>query len=104
MSGNKYEAAMAQLEQEVTLHPDAHMLFKKTVEEQPTAVSTIMTQISLKAGLKRWGPRAKKALNLEMKNLHLQDTFESRHFRDLTSKEKSKVLDSHMLFKENRSG
>ena len=38
MSGNKYEAAMAQLEQEGTLYPDAHMLFQQTEKEQPTAV------------------------------------------------------------------
>ena len=33
MSGNKYEAAVAQLEQEGTLHPDAHMLFQQTAKE-----------------------------------------------------------------------
>ena len=104
MSGNKYEAAMAQLEQEGTLHPDAHMLFQQTAKEQPTAVSTIMTQLSLKAGLKRWGPRAKKSLNSEMKQLHLRDTFEPRNFRDLTRKEKAEVLESHLFLKEKRSG
>ena len=63
MSRKKYEAVMAQLEQEGTLHPDVHMLFQQTAIEQPTAVSTIMTQLSIKAGLKRSVPRAKKALN-----------------------------------------
>ena len=63
MSRNKYEAAIAQLGKEVTLYPDAHILFQQTAEEEPTAVSTIITQLSLKAGLKRWVPIAKKALN-----------------------------------------
>ena len=61
-------------------------------------------QLSLKAGLKRWGPRSKNALNSEIKQLHLRDTFEPRHFSDLTSKEKAEVLDSHMFLKEKRSG
>ena len=67
MSGNKYEAAMAKLEQEVTLHSDAHMLFQQTAKEQTIVVSTIITQLYLKSGLKQWGPIAKKALNSEMK-------------------------------------
>ena len=62
-----------------------------------------MTQLSLKACLKRWGPRAKKAMNSETKQLHLQDTFKPRHFHDLTRKQKAKVLESHMFRKENRS-
>ena len=46
MSGTKYEAIMAQLEQHGTLHPDAHMLFNQSPEEKPTIVSVIMTQLS----------------------------------------------------------
>ena len=38
-----------------------------------------------------------------MKQLHLRDTFKQRHFRNLTSKEKSEVLESHMFIKEKRS-
>ena len=63
-----------------------------------------MTQLSLKEGLNRWGTIEKQDLNSEMKQLHLQYTFELRHFRDLTRKEKAEVLESRMFLKEKRSG
>ena len=47
MSGNIYEKVMAQLYKQGTLHPEAHMLFNLSVEEQPAVVSEKMTQISL---------------------------------------------------------
>ena len=46
MSGTKYETIMAQLEQHVMLHPDAHMFFNQALEEKLTIVSVIMTQLS----------------------------------------------------------
>ena len=46
MSGTKYETIMAQLEQHETLHPDAHMFFNQVLEENPTIMSVIMTQLS----------------------------------------------------------
>ena len=46
MSGTKYETIMAQLEQHGTLHPNAHMFFNQALEEKPTIVSVIMTQLS----------------------------------------------------------
>ena len=36
-------------------HPDTHMLFDTVLSEtEPDAVAVIMTQLSLRAGLKRW--------------------------------------------------
>ena len=55
MSGKTYEKVMTQLDKLGTLHADAHMLFNLSVEEQPSVVSAIMTQLSLKVGLKTWG-------------------------------------------------
>ena len=37
---------VAQLEQHGMLHPDAHMFFNQALEEKPTIVSVIMTQLS----------------------------------------------------------
>ena len=37
---------MAQLEQHGTLYLDAHMFFNQALEEKPTIVSVIMTQLS----------------------------------------------------------
>ena len=45
MSGTKYETIMDQLEQHGTLHPDTQMFFNQELEEKPTMVSVIMTQL-----------------------------------------------------------
>ena len=45
MSGTKYETIMAQLEQHGTFHPDSHMFFNQALEEKPTIVSVVMTQL-----------------------------------------------------------
>ena len=45
MSGKTYEKVMAQLDKQETLHPYANMLFNLSVEERPSVVSEIMTQL-----------------------------------------------------------
>ena len=52
MAGYKYAIAVAQLEYHGVLHPDAHMLFIPMQEEHPDVITSIMTQLSLKAGFK----------------------------------------------------
>ena len=53
MSGKHHETINTQLECEETLHPDAHMcLCQELIEEIPDVASVIMTQLSLKAGMK----------------------------------------------------
>ena len=71
----KYAYAATQLKshephvfQPVVLHPDAHMFFnQREHQEQPDVVAAIMTQLSLKAGLKQWGDKATEAVRSEMK-------------------------------------
>ena len=80
MTGSKYALAVTQLENHGALHPDAHMaFFQHSMEEQPDVVAAIMTQLSLKAGLKEWGEEAKEAVRSEMKQMHLRDTFKPMH-------------------------
>ena len=86
MSGKTYLKVMDQLDKQGTLHPDAHLLFNLSVEEQTSIVSEIMTQLSLKVELKTWGEKGRKAMNLETRQLHLCDTFEPRHRHDLSAK------------------
>ena len=52
MIGSKYAVAMAQMENKGALHMYAQILFIKIQEEKPDVITDIMTQISLKAGLK----------------------------------------------------
>jgi hypothetical protein len=42
-------------------------------------VGAIMTQLSLKAGLKQWDEEAFMAAQFEMKQLHFRNTFKPKH-------------------------
>jgi hypothetical protein len=57
MSGSsKYAYAVTQLETQAVLHPDLHMFLQSDFyQSEPAAVAAIMTQLSLKVGLKAWG-------------------------------------------------
>ena len=59
--------AVTQLEDHGKLHPDTHMAFLQCeMEAQPDAAAAMMTQLSMKAGLKAWGKGAEKAAKAEM--------------------------------------
>ena len=105
MKGNKYAHAMTQMESEGALYPDAHMFFNECMEQsEPDVVAMIMTQLSLKSGLKQWGKPAKEAVKSEMKQLHFRDTFKPLHWQEMTPTQKGSVLESHMFLKEKRDG
>ena len=70
------------------------VLFNKMQSESPMVVATIMTQLSMKAGLKAWGDPAKAAVKEEMKQLHMRDTFQPRHWKSLTPEEKEWLLET----------
>ena len=56
MSRNRYAYANANMAEHEVLHPYAHMLFNRAaVQNKPDGTAVIMNQISLKAGLKKWG-------------------------------------------------
>ena len=61
---------VTQLEESM-LNPDAHMFVQEDFYlADPDVVAAIMTQLSLKAGLREWGDQARKAAHSEMKQLH----------------------------------
>lgn len=105
--GKRYGYATAQLEAEQILHPDQHIFMhiwkhKHMYQADAEDVAAIMTQLSLKAGLKMWGHKAKAALHSEMKQLHLRETFKPMRWHALTKIQKLSVLESHMFLKEKR--
>jgi hypothetical protein len=73
-------------------------------QSEPDVVAAIMTQLSLKAGLKAWGKQAQKAVHSEMKQLHFRDTFNPMRWSELTHTQRQSVLESHMFLKEKRTG
>jgi hypothetical protein len=79
---SKYAYAVTQLESQGALYPDAHMFFQQDIyQSEPNIVAAIMTQLSLKAGLKAWGTEAKEVVHSEMKQLHFRDTFNPMHWK-----------------------
>jgi hypothetical protein len=82
LSGTKYNYAVTQLEQQGVLNPDAHMFVQEDFyQAEPDVVAIIMTQLSLKAGLKAWGDdKAHMAAHSEMKQLHMRSTFKPKHW------------------------
>ena len=105
MTGSKYSYAVTQLEKHGVLHPDAHMFVQRDFYlAEPDVAAMIMTQLSLKSGLKQWGDRAYEAAYSEMKQLHLRDTFRPMHWKELAPLQKKMILESHMFLKKKRTG
>jgi hypothetical protein len=105
LSGTKYSYAVTQLESLGMLHPDAYMFIQDDFyQSDPDVIAMVMTQLSLKAGLKAWGHKAHDAARNEMKQLHMRDTFKPMHWRELSHTQCHMVLESHMFLKEKRDG
>ena len=68
MSGSKYSFAVEQLEWKGVLHPDADMSVQEDFyQAEPDVVSAVMTQLSMKVGLREWVDKALSAVKSEMK-------------------------------------
>jgi hypothetical protein len=105
LTGTRYSYAVTQLENFGTLNPDAHMFVQEDFyQTEPDVVAAIMTQLSLKSGLKEWGDRAREAVESEMKQLHFRNTFKPMHWSELTDTQRKTVLESHLFLKEKRDG
>jgi hypothetical protein len=105
LSGSKYSYAVTQLESHGVLHPDAHMFTQGDFyQSEPDVVAMVMTQLSLKAGLKAWGNKAHTAARNEMKQLHMRNTFKPKHWHQLSHAQRQMVLECRMFLKEKRDG
>jgi hypothetical protein len=100
MTGFKYYYAVTQLENQGVLNLDAHMFVQDDFHQaEPDVVAAIMTQLSLKVGLKEWGDQGFKAAQSEMNQLHFRETFKPNHWRDLSKAQRQNVLESHIFLK-----
>jgi hypothetical protein len=105
ISGSKYSYAVTQLESQGVLNPDSHMTVQEDFyQAEPDVVAAMMTQLSLKAGLKEWGEEAFMATQSEMKQFHFRNTFKPKHWRELGQVQRHTVLESHMFFKQKWDG
>jgi hypothetical protein len=73
--------------------------FSQIYQSEADVVAAIMTQLSLKAGLKAWGKQAQKAVHLKMKQLHFRGTFNPMRWTELIHTQRQSVLESHMFLK-----
>jgi hypothetical protein len=56
----------------------------------------------MKAGLKRFGRKGEAAVFKELNQLRLRETFEPVDSMQLSSKERKKVMESHVFLKHKR--
>jgi hypothetical protein len=57
-----------------------------------------ITQLSMKAGLKRFSKKGEAALSKKLNQLHLLETFEPVDSMQLSSKERKKVMESQQAY------
>ncbi len=105
MTGSKYSYAIMQLETHGVLHPDSHMFVQEDFNQSdPDVMAHIMTQLSLKSGLKQWGNKGYVVVMSEMKQLHFSNMFKPKHWSELSKTQHQTVLESHMFLKEKWDG
>jgi hypothetical protein len=105
MSGSKYSYAVTQLESQGVLNPDSHMFVQDDFyQDEPDVMAAIMTQLSLKSGLKEWGEVAFTAAQSDMNQLHFWNTFKPKHWRELSQVQRQTIFESHMFLKKKRDG
>jgi len=105
MTGSKHSHAVTQLKKQGVLHPDAHTFSQDDFcQSDPDVVAVVMTQLSLKTGLKAWGEKANDAAFNEMKQLHFRSAFKPWHWRDLSHAQRQMVPESRAFLKEKRDG
>jgi hypothetical protein len=89
MKGKSYQYAATQL---------------ASKKQHPQIVEMILTQLTLKAAITKWGKKATTAAESEMRQLHWRNTFKPVHYADLTSDQRKNILESHIFLTEKRTG
>ena len=80
------------------LHPESHMFFNQGItRHEPDVVGSIITHLSLKAGLKRWGKKGRDEIHSEMNQLHMRDTFLPLHWKNMLYDQRKQTLEFHMF-------
>ena len=98
MTGKKYaETTAATLNQ--MIHPDTHMQMNLG-PSWDHVVHYAMTQLSMKAGLKRWVTKGSQVVSNELSQLNIRDTFRPINPKSLSKSNYDKVLESHLLLKQ----
>ena len=105
MSGPKYSYSVTELESQGVLNPYANMFVQEEFyQADPNVVASVMTQLSLKSGLRAWEDKVYTSVQSKMKELNFRNTFNPKHRRELNHKQSQTGLESHMFLKEKIYG
>jgi uncharacterized protein YuzE len=105
MSGSKFFYAVTQIESQGVFKHNAHMFVQEDFYQAETdVVAAIMTQLSLKDGLKERGDEAFMDAQSEMNQLDFRNMFKPKHWRELSQVQRHTVLESHMFLKQKWDG
>ena len=91
-TGKKYAETTETTIDQTKIHPDTHMSLNEG-QAWDHVVHYTMTQLSMKAGLKRWGTKGKQAVTNELSQLNMRDTFQPINPKTLLKNEYGKVLE-----------
>jgi hypothetical protein len=80
MTGKRYNYTTTVLEP--TVHPDQHVYSRQDPPISVQMVAAVMTQLSMKAGIKHWRKAARDACKAEMYQLLRRETFEPLAWED----------------------
>ena len=67
-------------------------------------VDAIMAQLSMKAAIKKWGKYAELAITNKMKQRHWRNSYQPKHWHDLSKTQKDKIIQSHIFVEQKRDG
>jgi hypothetical protein len=111
MSGNKYAVALTQIAASLKESKHAMSMAQMLVKPMPKGahrkadvVGMIIAQLSMKAAIKKWGVEAEYPITKEMKQLHLCDSYKTKHWHGLTKKQKGQILKSQIFVEQKRDG
>ena len=86
MKGNKYAVALTQIKTSLYGSQDALSMAQRSVKLMSNGfqrcadiVGMIMAQLSMKAGIKKWGEVTEQAITMEMKQLHWRNSYKPIH-------------------------
>ena len=102
--GTKYNVALTQVTKSLqgsknatSLAQMSIKLMSKGVHHKADTIGAIMAQLSMKAAIKKWGGDAELAITNEMKQLHWRNSYQPKHWNELSKTQKDQILKSHIF-------
>ncbi len=65
-------------------------------------VGMVMTQVSMRLALKKWGKATEQVITIETKQLHWHNSYKTMNSHELTKAQKEHILETHIFFGEKQ--